>query len=110
MSVYDMVDYFQAEYCSLADVVQDEKRSQRKKDDLQKNQKSLASINKINLPLLRDTLDGGPWIEQVDFIMKALTEQEQESPIIKQKILNLIKESLKIATGSLKALKKTIDG
>ena len=74
----EQVEYYQAEYSELADVVQDEKRDIRKKDDLIRNRKSLASINKATLPVLRDTLDGGPWIEQVDFIQKALTEQEQE--------------------------------
>ena len=46
----------------------------------------------------------------MDFIQKALTEQEQECPLIKHKVLHLIRESLKTATGTLKALKKITDG
>merc|ERR1711888_259293 len=94
----------------IADDIQDAKREQKKKDDIQKNKKSLASIHKINLPQLKDSLDGGPWVEQVDYISKALTEQEHESPLVKQKVLDLVRDSLKSATGSLKALKKTVEG
>ena len=73
---HDLVDHFQGEYNALADVVQDEKRDLRIKDDQKRNRKSLAAINKTTLPALRDTLDGGPWLEQVDFIQRCLTEQE----------------------------------
>ena len=106
----EQVDFFQQEYCTIADSIQDAKREQRKQDNIHKNKKSLASIHKIHLPQLRDSLYGGPWIEQVDYISKALTEQEHESPFVKQKVLDLVRDSLKSATGSLKALKKTVEG
>ena len=57
----EQVDYFNHEYCMIADNIQDAKREQKRKDDFQKNKRSLGSVHKIVLPQLKDSLDGGPW-------------------------------------------------
>ena len=104
----EQIEYFNHEYCAIADSVQDAKRELKKKEEIQKNKRSLGSIHKIALPQLRDSLDGGPWVQQVDYISKALEEQECQDPLMKQKVLTLIRDSLKSSSGQLKALKRTI--
>ena len=42
-------------------------------------------------------------------MLKALEEQEQWDPLIKQQVLCKIKDSLKSSTGQLKILTKTIE-
>ena len=42
-------------------------------------------------------------------MLKALEEQEQRDPLIKQQVLCKIKDSLKVSTGQLKVLAKTIE-
>ena len=66
-------------------------------------------MHKLTLPELHDTLDGGPWVDQVNHMLKALEEHEQRDPLIKQQVLCKIKDSLKSSTGQLKILTKTIE-
>ena len=75
--------YFHGVYSMMADQIQETKRMLRKEDDIVKNKRSLATVHKLNLPELHDSLDGGPWVEQVNHMIKALEEQEHQDPLIK---------------------------
>ena len=93
----------------MADQTQDTKRRLKKKDELIKTKRNLAGVHKLTLPELHDMLDGGPWVDQVNHMLRALEEQEQRDPLIKQQVLCKIKDSLKASTGQLKVLTKTIE-
>ena len=105
----EQFQYFNRAYCTVADKIQDAKRELKRKDDLTKNKRSLGSLHKLTLPELRDSLDGGPWVQQVDHMTRALEEQEHQDPLIKQQVLSMIKASLKTSSGQLKILKKTVE-
>ena len=54
-----------------------------------------------------DSLDSKEWLEQVEFIMKALNEEEDNDPIIKNRVKVMVKLSLK--SEALKPLFKIVN-
>ena len=54
-----------------------------------------------------DSLDSKEWLEQVEFIMRALKEEEDGDPLIMQRVKEMVKTSLK--SDSLKPLYKIVN-
>ena len=59
------------------------KRELIKKMKDSESKKTLANLHKQNLPLMLDSLDSKEWLEQVEFIMKALKKKRTIIPFSK---------------------------
>ena len=64
--------------------------------------KTLANLHKQNLPLMADSLDSKEWCEQVNFIMRALKDEEDNNPILQNRLKEMVRLSIK--TDALKPL------
>ena len=78
-----------------------------KKLKSQETKKTLSNIHKQTLPTMIDSLDSKEWLQQVQFIMKALSEEEDGVPLIMQRVKEMIKTSIK--SDSLKPLYKIVN-
>ena len=94
-------NYFE-KYSTLARRLNPQKKELKKQEDSLKSKRSLNNLHKTNLPDLKDTLDCGPWRTQVEHMARALKEEENDDPLLKQRIINRVKTSLKGAVGQLK--------
>merc|ERR1711888_178296 len=70
------------------------------------SKKTLPNLHKQNLPLMADSLDSKEWCEQVDFIMRALKDEEDNNPILQNRLKEMVRSSIK--TDALKPLYKVI--
>ena len=100
---------FKNAYGYFSNKIQDAKRDLKKREEFNKKKRSLSALHKLSLPNHKDSLDGGPWVEQVDHMLEALDVQEQYDPLIKQQVLTIVKNSLKASTRPLKILMKTLE-
>ena len=105
----DQLEVFKNKYSKIATAPQNLKKEIKSKDEQNKGKRTLGRLCKFTLPELKDSLDGGPWQHQVEFMIDALHTQEDNNPIIRQKVIEMIKESTKNATGQLKIMAKSLE-